>query len=196
MELANVTEVFEATKELLPDYASQIGLLHGRMKPKDKDQIMADFKSGKYTVLVSTTVIEVGVDIPEATVMIIYNSERFGLSQLHQLRGRIGRNDISSYCFLETKSKTWDTYKRLQAMEQTQDGFELAQIDLQYRGAGEILWTRQSGETDLPMEILTNLKFIEKVKKGAERLLSTYPQLDGLPWLKKFVEEQLQQVLA
>ena len=106
MELANVTEVFEATKELLPDYASQIGLLHGRMKPKDKDQIMADFKSGKYTVLVSTTVIEVGVDIPEATVMIIYNSERFGLSQLHQLRGRIGRNDISSYCFLETKSKT------------------------------------------------------------------------------------------
>ena len=81
-------------------------------------------------------------------------------------------------------------------MEQTQDGFELAQIDLQYRGAGEILGTRQSGETDLPMEILTNLKFIEKVKKGAERLLSEYPKLDGLPGLKKFVEEQIQQVLA
>ena len=86
MELANVTEVFQPTKELLPEYEEQIGLLHGRMKSKEKDQIMADFKTGTYTVLVSTTVIEVGVDIPEATVMIIYNAERFGLSQLHQLR--------------------------------------------------------------------------------------------------------------
>lgn len=196
MELANVTEVFQATRELLPDYESQIGLLHGRMKPKEKDQIMTDFKSGKYTVLVATTVIEVGVDIPEATVMIIYNAERFWLSQLHQLRWRIGRNSLNSYCFLETKSKTWDTYKRLQAMEQTQDGFKLAQIDLQYRGAGEILWTRQSGQTDLPMEILTDLKFIEKVKSWAERLLDHHPKLDGLPGLKKFVEEQIQHLLA
>ena len=196
MELANVTEVFQATRELLPDYESQIGLLHGRMKPKEKDQIMADFKSGKYTVLVATTVIEVGVDIPEATVMIIYNAERFWLSQLHQLRWRIGRNSLNSYCFLETKSKTWDTYKRLQAMEETQDGFKLAQIDLQYRGAGEILGTRQSGQTDLPMEILTDLKFIEKVKSWAERLLDHHPKLDGLPGLKKFVEEQIQHLLA
>lgn len=196
MELANVTEVFQATRELLPDYDGQIGLLHGRMKPKEKDQIMADFKSGKYTVLVATTVIEVGVDIPEATVMIIYNAERFWLSQLHQLRGRIGRNSFNSYCFLETKSKTWDTYKRLQAMEETQDGFKLAQIDLQYRWAGEILWTRQSGQTDLPMEILTDLKFIEKVKSWAERLLNHHPKLDWLPGLKKFVEEQIQHLLA
>lgn len=196
MELANVTEVFQATRELLPDYESQIGLLHGRMKPKEKDQIMADFKTGKYTVLVATTVIEVGVDIPEATVMIIYNAERFWLSQLHQLRWRIGRNSLNSYCFLETKSKTWDTYKRLQAMEETQDGFKLAQIDLQYRGAGEILGTRQSGQTDLPMEILTDLKFIEKVKSWAERLLDHHPKLDGLPGLKKFVEEQIQHLLA
>ena len=196
MELANVTEVFQATRELLPDYESQIGLLHGRMKPKEKDQIMNDFKSGKYTVLVATTVIEVGVDIPEATVMIIYNAERFWLSQLHQLRWRIGRNSLNSYCFLETKSKTWDTYKRLQAMEETQDGFKLAQIDLQYRGAGEILGTRQSGQTDLPMEILTDLKFIEKVKSWAERLLDHHPKLDWLPGLKKFVEEQIQHLLA
>jgi ATP-dependent DNA helicase RecG len=196
MELANVTEVFQATRELLPDYDGQIGLLHGRMKPKEKDQIMADFKSGKYTVLVATTVIEVGVDIPEATVMIIYNAERFWLSQLHQLRGRIGRNSLNSYCFLETKSKTWDTYKRLQAMEDTQDGFKLAQIDLQYRGAGEILGTRQSGQTDLPMEILTDLKFIEKVKSWAERLLDHHPKLDWLPGLKKFVEEQIHHLLA
>jgi len=196
MELANVTEVFQATRELLPDYDGQIGLLHGRMKPKEKDQIMADFKSGKYTVLVATTVIEVGVDIPEATVMIIYNAERFWLSQLHQLRGRIGRNSLNSYCFLETKSKTWDTYKRLQAMEETQDGFKLAQIDLQYRGAWEILGTRQSGQTDLPMEILTDLKFIEKVKSWAERLLEHHPKLDWLPGLKKFVEEQIHHLLA
>lgn len=196
MELANVNEVFQATRELLPDYDGQIGLLHGRMKPSQKDQIMADFKSGHYTVLVATTVIEVGVDIPEATVMIIYNAERFWLSQLHQLRGRIGRNSLNSYCFLETKSKTWDTYKRLQAMEETQDGFKLAQIDLQYRGAWEILGTRQSGQTDLPMEILTDLKFIEKVKSWAERLLDHHPKLDGLPGLKKFVEEQIQHLLA
>ncbi len=196
MELANVTEVYQATCELLPDYTSQIGLLHGRLKPKDKDQIMESFKSGKYKVLVATTVIEVGVDIPEATVMIIYNAERFWLSQLHQLRGRIGRNNLSSYCFLETKTKTGDTYKRLQAMEDTQDGFKLAQIDLQYRGAGEILWTKQSGETDLPMEILTDLKFIEKVRSWAERLLEHHPGLDGLPGLKKFVEEQIHHLLA
>lgn len=114
------------------------------MKSSQKDEIMADFKAGKYKVLVATTVIEVGVDIPEATIMIIYNSERFGLSQLHQLRGRVGRNDLTSYCFLETKNKTGDSYKRLQAMEQTHDGFQLAQIDLEYRGAGEILGLKQS----------------------------------------------------
>jgi len=103
------------------------------MKPSQKDQIMKDFKDGTYTILVSTTVIEVGVDIPDATIMVIKNSERFGLSQLHQLRGRVGRSDIQSYCFLHTKRKSGDSYERLKHMEDTNDGFKLAEIDLQLR---------------------------------------------------------------
>ncbi|MEI6672527.1 MAG: helicase-related protein [bacterium] len=104
---------FENIKALYPELKNKIGLLHGKMRSKDKEEIMQDFKTGKICLLVSTTVIEVGVDIPEATIMVIKNAERFGLSQLHQLRGRIGRSDIQSYCFLETKNKTGDIAKRL-----------------------------------------------------------------------------------
>ena len=134
------------------------------MNSKEKDEVMQNFKSGKLCLLVSTTVIEVGVDIPEATIMVIKNAERFGLSQLHQLRGRIGRSDIQSYCFLETKSKTGDIGKRLGAMEETNDGFKLAELDLQNRGAGQILGTMQSGESYIPLEILSDLKFLEKIQ--------------------------------
>lgn len=196
LELANVEEIYQETQDLLPEYQSKIWFIHGRIKAKEKEQIMADFKSGKYRVLVATTVIEVGVDIPEATVMMIYNAERFWLSQLHQLRGRIGRNDLPSYCFLQTANKSSDSYTRLQAMERTSDGFELAQIDLQYRGAGEILGTKQAGQTDLPMEIMTDISFIEKVKSGALRLLDHYPWLDWLPGLQKFVGDEIQDILA
>jgi ATP-dependent DNA helicase RecG len=158
--------------------------------------IMAHFKSGKIKILVSTTVIEVWVDVPEATIMIIKNAERFGLSQLHQLRWRVGRSDIQSYCFLETKYKSWDSYKRLKAMEETNDGFKLAEIDLSYRGAGEILWTRQSWQTDIPIEIITDIAFLEKVQQGAIRLLKHYPNLDGIPPLKHQINEKLWNIFA
>jgi ATP-dependent DNA helicase RecG len=133
-DLKAVTQAYQETRQRLGQDVS-IAMIHGKMKPSEKDHIMADFKSGTYSVLVATTVIEVGVDIPEATMMIIHNAERFGLSQLHQLRGRIGRNDLQSYCFLEMKRRSGDSFQRLKAMEETSDGFRLAEIDLQYRGA-------------------------------------------------------------
>ena len=164
----DATNEFERAKHIFHEIEDQVGLIHGKMKSQEKQDIMKDFKDGKTKILVATTVIEVGVDIPQATIMIIKNAERFGLSQLHQLRGRIGRNSMQSYCFLETRTKKGsDTYSRLQAMEDTTDGFKLAEIDLQHRGAGQILGTRQSGETDVPIEILTDLQFIETVKKAA-----------------------------
>ncbi|MFA7298261.1 MAG: ATP-dependent DNA helicase RecG [Candidatus Absconditabacterales bacterium] len=195
-EVNSAINEFENMKALYPELKGKIGLLHGKMRPKDKEDVMQDFKIGKICLLVSTTVIEVGVDIPEATIMIIKNSERFGLSQLHQLRGRIGRADIQSYCFLETKSKAGDIGKRLKAMEDTNDGFKLAELDLQNRGAGEILGTMQSGESDIPLEILSDLKFLEKIQEGAKWLLEKYPRLEGLSGLKKYLEEKMGDVLA
>lgn len=174
----------------------KVGLLHGKLKPKEKEKVMEDFKTGKINILVSTTVIEVGIDIPEATIMVIKNAERFWLSQLHQLRGRIGRSDVQSYCFLETKSKSGDIGKRLKAMEDTNDGFKLAELDLQNRGAGEILWTMQSGESDIPLEILSDLKFLEKIQDAAKWILEKYPDLHWLPGLKKYLEEKMWDVLA
>ena len=194
--LKSATVEFEEMKALYPELKGKIGLLHGKMSSKEKDEVMQNFKSGKLCLLVSTTVIEVGVDIPEATIMVIKNAERFGLSQLHQLRGRIGRSDIQSYCFLETKSKTGDIGKRLGAMEETNDGFKLAELDLQNRGAGQILGTMQSGESDIPLEILSDLKFLEKIQDWAKRLLEKYPKLEWLPGLKRYLKEKMGDVLA
>lgn len=187
-EVKSAFQQFEAMKGLFAaELHGRIWLLHGKLKADEKDTVMAAFKEGKLDMLVSTTVIEVGIDIPEATVMIIMNAERFWLSQLHQLRGRVGRNDLQSYCFLETKNKSGETYQRLQHMETTNDGFKLAELDLQLRGAGEFLGTRQSGDTDLPIEILTDTVFIEHVQLMADDLMKNYPQvvsrlLEGEGW--------------
>ena len=191
---AALTE-FEETKYLFNEIKGQIWLLHGKMKSKEKDEIMNKFKTGEIKILVSTTVIEVGVDIPEATIMIIKNAERFGLSQLHQLRWRIGRSDIQSYCFLETKNKNWESGKRLKAMEDTNDGFKLAEIDLQTRWSGEILGTMQSGEWDIPLEVLGDIGFLEKIQEWADRLLENYPNLDWLDMLKNYLQEKMGDVL-
>ena len=159
-----------------------IWLMHGKLKPAEKLQSMQDFKSGKTKILVSTTVIEVWVDVPHATIMIIKNAERFWLSQLHQLRGRVGRSDIQSYCFLESTKRDSD---RLQAMEETTDGFKLAEIDMKLRGSGEMMWFRQSGQSDIPLEILSDINFVQKVQEAAKELVSIYPSLDELPWLRE-----------
>lgn len=146
----SVTELFEELKVKMPDV--RVALLHGKMKDRQKNEIMSAFKAKEYDCLVSTTVIEVGVDVPDATTMIIYNAERFGLSQLHQLRGRVGRGNKKSYCFLLAGIDTDEVRERLSVIKNSSDGFEIAEQDLKIRGGGDFMGTRQSGK------ILTDIK--------------------------------------
>ncbi|MDE7330218.1 MAG: DNA helicase RecG, partial [Clostridia bacterium] len=134
----------------------RVGLLHGKMKDAEKNRVMSAFKEKYYDCLVSTTVIEVGVDVPDATVMIIYNAERFGLSQLHQLRGRVGRGDKKSYCFLLMGNDSEEARERLSVIKNCSDGFKIAEEDLRIRGGGEFLGTRQSGRL---LSDIKNLQF-------------------------------------
>src|SRR5690606_23901194 len=143
LDLAAAEERYDILKAMP---GLRVGLVHGRMKPADKDAVMEDFKSGKLDILVATTVIEVGVNVPEATIMVIEHAERFGLSQLHQLRGRVGRGGDKSYCFLVYSGPLGQTAKeRLSIMRETEDGFLIAEKDLELRGGGDILGVRQSG---------------------------------------------------
>ncbi|MEP7162277.1 MAG: ATP-dependent DNA helicase RecG [Candidatus Moraniibacteriota bacterium] len=163
----------------------RLGLLHGRMKGKEKEKVMREFKEGKYHILVSTAVVEVGIDIPNATIMLIEEAERFGLSQLHQFRGRVGRGAEQSYCFLFPGKNSSAENKRLQAMEKMASGFELAEVDLKLRGPGTFLGDRQSGLPDIAMENLTNMRLIAIAREKAEGLLKKDPKLSRVPLLKK-----------
>ncbi|MBQ8668407.1 ATP-dependent DNA helicase RecG [bacterium] len=168
--------------EVFPQF--RIGLLHGKLKNDEKDAVMKDFKDGKYDILVSTTVVEVGVDVPNATVMVIENAERFGLSQLHQLRGRVGRNSLQSYCVLITSSRSQETRERLSIMTETNDGFVIAEKDLQLRGPGEFLGTRQSGLPDLIIsDIVRDAKILELARNEAIDFVKTH-NLDNYPLLQ------------
>jgi ATP-dependent DNA helicase RecG len=152
----------------------RIGCLHGRMRPAERRAVMADFKARQLDVLVATTVIEVGVDVPNATIMIVQEADRFGLAQLHQLRGRVGRGAEQSYCLLVSRPKeelTEEAQRRLRALVETTDGFELAEVDLELRGEGQLLGTRQSGLTDLKfVRLRKDRKLIEKAREWAVRL--------------------------
>jgi ATP-dependent DNA helicase RecG len=162
--------------EIFPDL--KLGLLHGRMRPEEKERTMADFRDRKYDILVSTTVIEVGVDVPNATVMLIEGAERFGLAQLHQLRGRVGRGGGDGFCLLIPGSQSTAENERLQAMAQTSDGFLLADMDLKQRGPGEFLGTRQAGfASALRMASLTDIALIEKARGHAQGLFARDPDL-------------------
>lgn len=143
-EIISVTELFEDLKDKMQGV--NVGLLHGKMKDKEKNAVMQDFKDKKINVLVSTTVIEVGVDVPDASVMVIYNAERFGLSTLHQLRGRVGRSNIKSYCFLLTKATDGLAIERLKVLKDNSDGFKISEHDYQIRGSGDFMGDRQSGK--------------------------------------------------
>ena len=157
------------SKEIFPDL--KLGLLHGRMKPNEKDETMLKFRDKQYDILVSTTVVEVGVDVPNATVMLIEGADRFGLAQLHQLRGRVGRGSEQSYCLLVPTHEDATENERLQAMTQSNDGFVLAELDLKQRGPGEFLGTRQSGyATGLRMASITDVALIEKARTQAQKL--------------------------
>jgi ATP-dependent DNA helicase RecG len=164
------------SKEIFPNL--KLGLLHGKMKPDEKDRIMADFRDRKYDILVSTTVIEVGVDVPNATVMLIEGANRFGLAQLHQLRGRVGRGGGESFCLLIPDSADAAENERLQAMTETNDGFKLAELDLKQRGPGEFLGTRQSGyASTLKMASLTDVVLIEKARGHAQKMFEVDAEL-------------------
>jgi len=148
-------------------FGQRVGLVHGRLPGPEKDRVMAEFAEGRLAVLVATTVIEVGVDVPNATVMVIEHAERFGLSQLHQLRGRIGRGGAKSFCILMTGGKvSEDGERRLDAMVRTNDGFQIAELDLELRGPGEFFGTRQAG---LPNFLVANLIRDRQILEAAKR---------------------------
>ena len=184
---AATIEYEKLSKEIFPDL--QIGLLHGRMKPKDKEEAMKKFKDKEFDILVSTSVIEVGVDVPNATIMIIEGSERFGLAQLHQFRGRVGRSEHQSHCFLFTDSSSATTNKRLKALLESEDGFALAEKDLEIRGPGQFLGTRQSGLADAAMQHLSDVKLIQQARIEAQSLFEFDPKLERFPVLKDTLEE-------
>lgn len=171
LELRAATQSYEEVKKYFS--GKKVGLLHGKMKPDEKRQLLHDFKYSDMDILVSTTVVEVGVDVPEATVILIENAERFGLSQLHQLRGRVGRNDIQSYCLLVASDKISEYgEKRIKAMLEYKDGFKLAEADLELRGQGDFFGTKQSGMPDLHFaDIIKDIKIIQQVKNDVAEIL-------------------------
>lgn len=162
-----------------------VGLLHGKVKSKEKEKTLNDFRKGKIDILVATPVVEVGIDIPQATIMMIEGADRFGLAQLHQLRGRVGRSDLSSYCLLFTQSTSQKTLKRLKAMEKLDIGAKLAELDLKLRGPGEIFGTAQHGFINLKIASMTDFALIEKTRTAAHNLIKKGPSLKNYPLLQE-----------
>ena len=182
LDLKNALALEEELKAYFGDKA-QVALLHGKMKSEEKDTIMQDFKKGKIDILVSTTVIEVGVNVPNATVMLIMDADRFGLSQLHQLRGRVGRGDKQSYAVLVANPKTESGKKRMKIMTETTNGFVLAEEDLKMRGSGEIFGTRQSGLPEFQVaDIVEDYPILEEARKVASQIVSTPDWRTNADW--------------
>lgn len=170
------TVEFERLKSIFPDLS--LGLVHGRMKPKEKDEAMLAFRDGQTQILVSTAVVEVGIDVPNASIMLIEGAERFGLSQLHQFRGRVGRGAEQSYCLLLSEVNSAESRKRLKIVESTTDGFKLAEADLELRGPGEFFGVRQSGLPELRVARLTNVGLVELARDVAGKVFETDPKLE------------------
>jgi ATP-dependent DNA helicase RecG len=171
-----VEEFERLRKEIFPEF--KVGLLHGRLRPDEKDLVMERFRNGEYQLLVSTTVVEVGVDIPNATVMLVEGANRFGLAQLHQLRGRVGRGQNKAYCLLIPEKEDAVENERLTAMVETNDGFVLAERDLEQRGPGDFMGTRQSGLVELRLASLTDVRLIEKARRSAQQVFGEDPDLE------------------
>lgn len=171
----------------------RLALMHGKLKPQEKEKVMDEFRQGQYDILISTTVIEVGVDVPNSTVMVIENADRFGLAQLHQLRGRVGRGGEQSYCFLVASGGSPTTRQRLAIMEQTNDGFVVAQKDLELRGPGEFLGTRQSGLPDMLLaDVVNDAGLLEAARHAALDLVKSDPELKRFPVLKELIARRTQ----
>lgn len=187
MEAKSVLEEYERLRDI--DFPHRrVTYIHGKMKTTEKDEIMKKFKEKEFDILVATSVVEVGIDIPNATIMVIEGSERFGLSQLHQFRGRVGRNDMQSYCFLYTTKREQRSTRRLQALAEHTDGFKLAEIDLEIRGPGEVYGLRQSGLPDLKMASIMDGRTIAMAREKAQDILNADPQLERFPVLKNLVD--------
>jgi ATP-dependent DNA helicase RecG len=191
------TSVVAESERLLEEELSglRVGLLHGQLPPAAKEKVMAEFRAGTVDVLVATTVIEVGVDVPTASVMVIEDADRFGIAQLHQLRGRVGRASEPSWCYLLSGNDTPEAATRLSAMERTTDGFELAEVDLELRGEGTILGARQKGRSDLKLaKLISDQPLVVDARQLAEELVSEDPDLGehGLlvDELRLFVDEE------
>ena len=184
----SVTGEIEKWRKRFKGY--EVGLLHGQLKPEEKEDVMNRFRDNEIQVLVATTVVEVGVDVPNANLMVIYNAERFGLAQLHQLRGRIGRGKHRSYCVLVTDGKSEDGLRKLRVLEETGDGFKIAEEDLVLRGPGEVLGTAQSGLSDLRFaDFLADTALVREARALAEELLERDPDLEDYPELRERIRE-------
>lgn len=166
-------------KEIFPEF--EMGMLHGKLLPKEKEKVLNDFRDNKIKILVSTSVVEVGIDVPNATVILIEGADRFGLAQLHQLRGRVMRSVFQPYCFVFTNSKSAKTKERLKAFVSAKNGFELAECDLELRGAGELGGGRQWGISDIGMEALKNIKMVEAARQESQKIISEDPKLKNYP---------------
>ncbi len=192
LEVSALKSEYEKIKNKFKNFS--VGMLHGKMKPKEKEKIMKDFKEGKIDILVSTPVIEVGIDVPNATVIVIKGAERFGLAQLYQLRGRVGRGKFEGYCFLMTDSPSKITWRRLKAIEKAKNSFELAEKDLKIRGPGDFLGERQWGLPDFLMASLDDISLLEEVKKEAQKILEKDPELKNYPELKENLKKFSQKI--
>ena len=188
--LKSVTEQFEYYKNIFKDF--KVEILHGKMKPKEKDEIMARYKAHEIDVLISTTVIEVGVDVPNATIMVVENAERFGLAQLHQLRGRVGRGSFKSYCILKYDSNSDVVKQRMEIMQKSNDGFVISEKDLELRGPGEFFGTRQHGVPEFKVaNLFTDIPILKQVQVVAKELLEKDENLlleENLP-IKQKIEK-------
>jgi len=183
LEAKAATQEYEKLQnKIFPDF--KISLLHGKMKGKEKEKIMQEFKDKNSDILVSTSVVEVGIDVPNATVMLIEGADRFGLAQLYQFKGRVGRGKHQSYCFLFTDSTAKNTHQRLKALITAKNSFELAEEDLKIRGPGDFIGSRQSGMPSLAMASLSDLEFVKAVRKEVEGMLALDPDLKTNPMLK------------
>ena len=195
LDLRSAVEVHRhLAEEVFGDFT--VGLLHGRLASEEKQRALQAFASGASQVLVSTTVVEVGVDVPEASVMVIEHAERFGLAQLHQLRGRVGRGAAASHCLLINDSRNPMARQRLEVLVRSNDGFEIAEMDLRLRGPGQVLGTRQSGLPDLALASLSeDGEVLEDARRVAQEIFATDPQLAGVPLLREALENQRQRLL-
>ena len=196
LDLKSAIDEHQHLKEaIFPDFS--VGLLHGRMTSAEKDEAITEFRDNKTQILVSTTVVEVGVDVPNATVMMIEHAERFGLSQLHQLRGRVGRGGSQSFCLLMSSSKSETAVQRLKVLEQSQDGFFISEMDMRFRGPGAVLGTRQSGLPDFALaSLVEDQEVLELAREAAERTIQKDPTIEKWNAMKAELEYRYQRLMG